>query len=240
MNLTLSDKLLRIAKNLLILGIVLSLITISLYIYVFGYQSNFTLSTTDNNWANFGSYIGGVLGPIFSFLAFSGVILTVWLQAKQLDVSRNQANFEEIQRVLSNISLRIDNLLAQAPNQHIEHIKLRDAPINILTCVSAAGTVALSNPIDHLSQASNEQLITIVKKSIEIEAMTIGLELEQLAWCLNEYHSQSGHITVIEFYKRRYRAIVCWLDAIGLLSAHPYVQDYFNPKSFQEFLKPSS
>ena len=234
----LSNHLLKAAALLLMLGLVFALFAIGAYFSVFGPQSGYNLAKRDSAWSNFGSYVGGVLGPLFSFLAFGGVLLTVWLQAKQLDILHTQANHEEIQRVISNISSNIDTLLAQAPNQHIDHHRLRDAPITIFTVISAAGTAALSSPTDYVVQASHETLIAVSKAAIATEATAIGLELEQLAWCLQQYQEQNGSATVVEFYKRRYNPIVCWLDAIGRLDTHHRVQAYFEPKAFRKFLEP--
>lgn len=234
----LSNRLLKGAALLLLLGLVFALIAIGAYFSVFGPQSGYSLAKSDGAWANFGSYVGGVLGPLFSFLAFGGVLLTVWIQAKQLDTLRAQANYEEIQRVVSSISSNIDTLLAQAPNQHIDHYRLRDAPITIFTVISAAGTAALSSPTDYIVQASHEKLIAVSKAAIATEATAIGLEFEQLAWCLQQYQEQNGSATVVEFYKRRYNPVVCWLDAIGNLDAHHRVQAYFEPKVFRKFLEP--
>lgn len=234
----LSNHFLRAAALLLVLGLVFALIAVGAYSSTFGPQSGYSLAKSDGAWSIFGSYVGDVLGPLFSFLAFVGVLLTVWLQAKQLDTMRSQANHEEVQRVVSNISSNIDTLLAQAPNQHIDHHRLRDAPITIFTVISAAGSAALSSSTDYIVRASHEKLIAISREAIETEATAIGLELEQLAWCLQRYQEQSGSLTVVEFYKRRYNPVACRLDAIGKLDAHQKAQDYFEPKAFRKYLEP--
>lgn len=233
-----SNHLLKTASLLLALGLIVAFLAVGAYFTIFAPHSGYSLARNDGAWANFGSYVGGVLGPLFSFLAFAGVLMTVWLQAKQLDILHAQANYEEIQRLISNISSNVDTLLAQAPNQRIDHHRLRDAPISIFTVISAAGTAALSSPSDYTRKASQERLIEISKEAIATEATAIGLELEQLSWCLQQYQEQNGNPTVIEFYKRRYNAIVCWLDAIGKLDSHHKIQSYFEPKAFRKFLEP--
>jgi len=234
----LSRNSLTLAVLLLVFGVGAAAIAISAYVSVFGPISNYSLSRSDSAWSNFGSYLGGVLGPVFSFLAFVGVLFTVWLQAKQLDTSKNQANIEEMQRVISSISTNIDAVLAQSPNKHISNHRLRDAPITVYSLIAAAGTAALSLPTDYIVEASNSELVAIAKEAISTETATIGLELYQLVWCLREYQRQDGSITVVDFYKQRYNALVCWLDAMGNLNAHPRVQEYFKPKEFRQFLSP--
>ena len=234
----LSKSFFRSATLLFVCGLALALAALGAYFSVFGPQSGYTLARADGAWSNFGSYVGGVLGSLFAFLAFVGVLLTVWVQARQLDTIRAQANLEEIQRVVSNISSNIDTLLAQAPDRHIDNQRLREAPITIFTVISAAGSAALASPPDYIVQASNEKLIAVAKEAVATEATAIGLELEQLAWCLQQYQAQSGSATVVEFYKRRYGPIVCWLDAFGQLDTHHRVQAYFKPKEFRKFLLP--
>jgi hypothetical protein len=236
----LSGKLFKSAALLLGLGFTLALIVIGAYFSIFGPQSGFTLAVSDVAWSNFGSYVGGVLGPIFSFLAFVGVLLTVYLQAMQLDTLRSQANHEEIQRVASTISSRIDSLLSQAPNKNIDDHRLRNAPITIFTLISGAGSAALALSSDYIVQASRDKLIANSKAAIETEISTIALELDQLVWCLEQYEKQSGSTTVVEFYKRRYNALVCWLDAIGELDSDHRVQGYFQPKTFRQYLEPAA
>lgn len=228
---------LKMTAILLGVGLLVAAITIGTYVSIFGPLSGYSFARSDGAWSNFGNYLGGVLGSLFSFLAFVGVLLTVWLQAKQLDTSRTQANLDEIQRVLSNLSTNIDALLAQPPSKHINHYWLRDAPITVFTIVAAAGSAALSSPSDYIVKASHEQLIAAAKDAVSTEATAIGLELEQLTWCLQEYQRQNGAFTVVEFYKRRYNAITCWLDAIGMLGAHHRVHEYFKPKEVRELLQ---
>lgn len=44
---------------------------------VYFYNFHGSLSDSPQDWANFGGYIGGVLGPLFAFLAFAGLLETL-------------------------------------------------------------------------------------------------------------------------------------------------------------------
>lgn len=72
-------------------------------------------------------------------------------------------------------------------------------------------------------EARNKELIDKIKPSIWSIAAVIGIELQQLAWCIEEYNRIGGAESVAEFYKRRYAAVVGWLDALAFLNAHPKV-----------------
>lgn len=201
---------------------------ISLYFYNFAPKNNFQLSPGDGAWANFGSYIGGVLGPLFSFLAFAGVLLTVWLQAIQLDRAKSQANIDEFQRVLANVSLQLDGLLAHRLEVPPIHPRLIGKPETVFYYISAAGSAAIAPPANYIVDAQNNDLIDKIKTSIWSIAAVIGIELQQLAWCIEEHKRIGGAESVAEFYKNRYQAIVGWLDALAFLNAHPRVHECWN------------
>nr|WP_319556142.1 hypothetical protein [uncultured Vibrio sp.] len=57
------------------------LATLIVYVFFFGIVERFPLSNDTSAWGAFGSYFGGVVGPVLSFLAF--VILAKTLKAPQ-------------------------------------------------------------------------------------------------------------------------------------------------------------
>ena len=46
--------------------------------------------STQETWGQFGDFIGGTLNPLFSFLSLIALVLTVALQARQLDLAHEQ------------------------------------------------------------------------------------------------------------------------------------------------------
>jgi len=57
-------------ETLIFIGIFIFLLLLGPYFYTFNYK----LSANSQDWAYFGTYIGGTLGPIGAFLAFWGLI----------------------------------------------------------------------------------------------------------------------------------------------------------------------
>ena len=233
--------------KLMWIGALATWVVYGFYIYNFGPGQWFKPSPNPADWGVFGDYVGGLLNPLFSFLAFIGVIITVVLQAKQLDVVREQANFEEIQRVLSTLSSRIDGLLASAPSAPAEaYHGLITPPKSVFELVSALGTWHLNKqPLgktDWERWALTDDHLRRLKQTINGELTTICLEFEALAWTLNRYSSAGGSEMVIEFYQYRHRAVLTWLDAIGLLESHGQVQAFFKPKENYKYMvsNPSS
>lgn len=227
--------------RLLWLGVLAAWTVYGLYIYNFGPGQWFKLSHMPSDWGVFGDYVGGLLNPFFSFLAFIGVIFTVILQARQLDIVREHANFEEIQRVLSTLSARIDGLLAAVPTATKDRFQhLNAAPRSIFELISAMGTLQLNKPDkaedNWLRWATTEQQINELVQTVNHEIVTIGLELETLAWTLGRYASEGGSATVMDFYRYRYRAVLTWLDSMGLLEQHGQIQAFFKPKESSKYM----
>jgi len=216
-----------------------TVLVVGLYFISLAPSSRFDLSSANQDWGTFGDFIGGTLGTIFSLLAFFGVLCTVWLQATQLDLAGKQAQLDEIQRVLATVSTQIDQLLLNQVNHLFKSYKLRPEPANFFSVLSAGGTAALSPPSsDWMAKAQRDELIAECKAALAPQATVVGIELDQLAWLLARYQEQGGAAAVIDFYKRRYGAIVCWLDILGLARAHPYTQKIFMPQSLRDALTP--
>lgn len=79
---------LRCLYILVIFGAVLFFIVIGSYVF---FRFGYSISDDNTDWGQFGDYIGGVLNPIFGFLTFLGLLLTIVLQAKELEDARNAA-----------------------------------------------------------------------------------------------------------------------------------------------------
>jgi hypothetical protein len=62
----------------------LAVIVVSAYVLKFG--GNF--SDDPERWGAFGDYVGGILNPIFAFLAFVALLLTIILQSRELELTR--------------------------------------------------------------------------------------------------------------------------------------------------------
>jgi hypothetical protein len=74
-------------------GVVIALLLLAVVAGVvvpYKYRQTFgpNLSTVQGDWNNFGTFVGGVLGPLLSALAFFGLITTIWLQEEQLTLAR--------------------------------------------------------------------------------------------------------------------------------------------------------
>ena len=167
----------RLAAIMLIAGVAIAAIAVGAYFIIFAPASGYSLSRTDGAWSNFGSYIGGVLGPAFALFAFLAVLLTVWLQAKQIESSRRQAHLEELQRVIATIAKTIDDLLASpAEANALVPAMVERTVFNVL---SAAGTAALNRATDYILAAKNSTIIQAAKDSLLLQSQSLLIEMQQ-------------------------------------------------------------
>lgn len=71
-----------------LLGLVVLAGTLAAYHWLGGFGSTFSHNVSD--WANFGTYVGGVAGPLLSFLALIAVVWTLRLQYVLLERDRER------------------------------------------------------------------------------------------------------------------------------------------------------
>ncbi len=114
-------------------------IFISLAVAITLYRSKFggILSPNSTDWSNFGSYVGGVFGPLVSFVTLLAVLKTVYMQRELLD---NQA--EEFVRMNTLQQQTFDASLHQMTGAAADARKLQ---------VSAAQDTAIKVIDQHLS-----------------------------------------------------------------------------------------
>jgi hypothetical protein len=230
----------RLLLLLLALATVISVIVLALYVYKFG---DLPFSSQSSDWGQFGDYVGGTLGTWFAFLAFVGVLGTVWLQYRQLEDAAVRTRLEELQRLINSVSSRADTILDSPPSMPIGHFainltNLPQYPLSVFNVIAIGGTVALADASRQTADNRAEK-IAQAASSVQREVNLVVIELTQLVWCLEKYASAGGADDIAEFYKRRYRAVVCWIDSLGLLSGGPDVERYFEPKKIRAHLDAS-
>lgn len=124
--------------RLLVICVLANWTVLGLYFWKFAPGHWFELSSSQEVWAHFGDFYTGLLSPFLGFLAFIGILFTVVLQSKQLDLAHKlaadtkaQADVEEIQRLVANLSATIDAALARAPTfyaaMHVQYMRQRAA-----------------------------------------------------------------------------------------------------------------
>lgn len=235
-----SNALSRTLLFLLCGGVLSALLVFGLYVYHFGPGNWLVLSSKNEDWGVFGDYVGGVLNPIFSFLAFIGVIFTVLLQARQLDAMKHQAGLEEMQRVLSSVAARVDSYLSAAPTDVLGVLKKEAFDVatrwELVAAIGALDDGARLE-VDEAKAAWHRAIIERAFDAIQREFMPVCVELESLAWCLVKYTGEGGSRLVTDFYFTRYGTEVAWLHSFGLLKVSPMVHEFFGPSEVRKHLR---
>lgn len=95
-----------------LLGLAILAGTIGAYIWLGGFDP--TLPHQSADWANFGTYVGGVAGPLLSFLALIAVVWTLRLQYQLLDRDRERQLADQHVRWLDAVYRDMQEIL-QAP-----------------------------------------------------------------------------------------------------------------------------
>lgn len=245
MKYTLAQKMNRSLRWLLAIGAVSAVCVHGMYLYEFG-SWPIALSNDPAVWGQYGDYIGGLLNPIFSSLAFSGLVVTIFLQARQIDEGKHNAELEEMQRVQSTVAARIDQLLTSTviadAGKYRELAQFAGNPQTVFQLISALGTMALSEPDkDHPDWGKwlwNDVSLEGLRAALDVQTVPLRLEFEALSFMLLRYEASSGSNDVMAFYRYRYAAVLTWLDALKLLTTHKQVQEFFQPYRLHETMNP--
>ncbi len=102
------------------LGVVIA--TALVYRHVFGTA----VSTSSSEWNNFGTFFGGLLGPILSMLAFFALVYTIFLQEQQLSLARQAKDAADKALVVQSNAAREE----AARSTFFEMIKLHHEIVN--------------------------------------------------------------------------------------------------------------
>ena len=89
-----------------------SVAAVIVVLLVYSSQFGSELSTEHSNWGEFGDYVGGVLGPVFSFLALVVLIYTLTIQTRQFGLQNFERGFFELVRFHHDI---VSDLEVKAP-----------------------------------------------------------------------------------------------------------------------------
>ncbi|HAS6385909.1 TPA: hypothetical protein RZA60_003314 [Vibrio vulnificus] len=97
----------------------LAVLSAAFGLYFLHFHGPFSSSQTD--WASFGSYIGGTLGAVFAFLSFLGLLYTIHIQRRELDVAidalQKSASAQELQAEITEVQ-KFENTFYSLLEQH--------------------------------------------------------------------------------------------------------------------------
>lgn len=207
----------------------LSVLPAGLYAWKLAIPVHFELSDASSRWADFGSFFGGVLGPFYALCAFVGVLITVYLQNRQISDFEKRAEIEEVQRLLSSTSLAVDGYLRAKP---LDALDGPFAGLSLLDLIATAGTSACKSLENRTEE--DEEIIEEILVVARIDMLFIATEFNNLAWLLHKFSSLSGSPIVSQFYKKRFEYVVLWLHELGIVKDGCSSYVFFEPAALRK------
>jgi hypothetical protein len=194
------------------------LVAVGLYVVWFGRPVGFRFSAHAEDWSRFAEYLGGTLGPVYSLLAFLGVLMTVLLQSKQIADLRAQGEQQGLQQVLATLSGKLDETLRAVPEgkppRAADFASGAGEPDSLRSWLSVAGCRALLAETKAPVAIGQERRIAEIKERVTPEVATLNRELGQLVQCLKEYRASGGSESIRFHYLDRYTPVVGYLTAL--------------------------
>lgn len=92
------------------------LIFLSLFVlipYFMNFHGGFSENSQD--WSDFGSYVGGLLGPVFSLFSIILVIISIQISLKSFQRNENQQKIERLYSLVFKVNEELDNYMANLP-----------------------------------------------------------------------------------------------------------------------------
>lgn len=198
-----------------------------LYFWQFGSQG---LSPKQDHWGQFGDFLGGTLNPVLGFTSVVLLALTLSEQRKMLAESRRRGVLEELQRLLSARSQRLDESLAEEFNAHgtsveflvTANIGLAPRPTNPFREVEHSESV-----LAYLDRATRwlyggrltETQVHLVAFAPQFEEAL--RRLHSLDECLQEFLGRGGDPVIGRLYGNQYAQVVRLLYALDRLAVYP-------------------
>jgi len=206
---------------------VAAIICVAAYAYKFAPPSGWQLSSDTEQWGRFGAYIGGVFG----MLAFIGVLITVEIQRRQLDLQRHQLTLDELMRFSRDLASAIDEILKQP----IETVAITQAQLTarnksllvtgVLELVDLDVLPATVQAMPQLAEA-----MKAYRNSLGGNAEIAAQKLDLLAMGLAEFTRLGGSRVIVALYRDRYRTTV---ERLGRLDASMKMQKWWSTSSEQ-------
>lgn len=139
------------------------LIAVIVFIFIAGlYFYNFfgALSSKQSAWADFGAYLGGTLGATFAFLSFSTLLLTLYLQKKELSTAiealQKSVDSQEAQKFETTFYS-----LLQLHNQTLKELRITDIELHCLFDNDPVRTNLHDLTDEEMSEIDSKRLISI-------------------------------------------------------------------------------
>lgn len=216
---------------LIAVGTPLTLVLVAIALYVANFGTK--LSSSQDIWAQFGDYFGGILNPLFAMFAFLALLWSISLQARefhaasillsqqakaaqeQLDLLKRQQLREDLLHVIREISNGLDDFIAldvSAPGSQVR--------ISVSLVLAEAQRIATEGG----SSASYSAFLAYAMESgtvVEAHVRTANYLIKQMRIFLEQYSQFEGnsYSPMILYYANKSYRLLDLLETIGCLPA---------------------
>jgi hypothetical protein len=189
-------------------GLFLAIGTVASYVVAVGDASSFNLSKSGKDWAEFGDYLGGVLGTGFSGLAFLVLVWTLRLQQQQIAQLKEQDKFRELQNTISTQANSLDKILSKSVSVVYKKSSGNEEFLKILILV---GGMSKELPHNDEKQVQFESF----KNAIGGDFALFANSLDIYASLINFYKKRGGDEDIIKIYVARFYLAAKMAHAAG-------------------------
>jgi len=168
--------------SVFIIAVLFIVAVLSAYFYNF----NGEISPNSDKWGVFGDFIGGSLNPVFSFLALIALLVTLWLQSKQTEISIQELKIsrKELTETRKELSRSAEAQEASVNHQKrqvkIQELTARISVITLLLEYDGKSVSERGNGSTSISSINVKQISGYSTKELVEELGGIYLELRDI------------------------------------------------------------
>lgn len=222
-----------------LLGIfVIAIVIIAFAFTIYFIKFHGSLSATNGDWGTFGDFIGGTLNPILSFLSLIALLVTIFLQSKELEHTReeltktadaaqqqikhfqNESKRSDVYRLIEKLVERID--------QNYKVTFLLDDEMHTNPRLIDLVSKRLRD-VHFISDLKNIQIEYENKTSSTFNTLwSIERDFELLLHYLKKYEATSDGRYLLDFYRAEYCDLMNFLFEHELLLDEKLYHDFFH------------
>jgi hypothetical protein len=207
-------------------GLFLFVALCGLYLYKFGRQ----LPEKPETWGQFGDYIGGILNPIFAFMAFIGVVVSLQMQLRQQEEARKRARLDLLQDLIASHAQHIETALRQHwPDRHkvVGHPYGETAPLSQFLLKLAFAERSVISEHEHNYSEFSEQKMRDTFNSLIMQFHDLAGDQASFALLLKRWTDAGGEIDLVSRYSRQFLFSIMCIHLLGFTGSQDLFEEVF-------------
>jgi hypothetical protein len=176
-------------------------VAVSLYVKTFGN----TIAQSHEVWGQFGDFLGGTTNPVLAFMAFIGVLWTIGLTYKTMEMQRMEGLKNDCYKILTALH---DTVMKKASEKTIDH------------------SVVFNERLLSSKKYSISEITEMAQESIDWEAVSVTYrdELHEVSnhlvlylKFLKHYSTLSDNSLVVEYYFLQFKPLLDTFHKAGFM-----------------------